>query len=134
MADTNQPIVYSRSGKTKELVAGARKTISFDVSLQVAWWCKVTHQPGGVRRTPRTPPGSATGVKLQREWTYLTLGKNTCAIDLIRGALSFRPPMRSCSLEHLWDLNVPFRNNKPRSHSSVSVKEQALQFPLYITG
>ena len=56
MADTNQPIVYSRSGKTKELVAGARKTISFDVCPQVAWWCKVTHQPGGVRPNPSNPP------------------------------------------------------------------------------
>ena len=51
LADTNQPIVYSRSGETKELqlrlVAGAGRTISFDVCPQVAWWCKVTHQPVG---------------------------------------------------------------------------------------
>ena len=61
MADTNQPIVYSRSVKTKELVAGARKKNSFDVCPQVAWWCKVTQQPGGgggggVRTNPSNPP------------------------------------------------------------------------------
>ena len=59
LADTNQPIVYSGLGETKEfqlqLVAEARKTITFYVCHQVAWWCKVPHQPGGggFGRTPR---------------------------------------------------------------------------------
>ena len=43
-----------------QLVDEAGKTISFDVCPQVAWWCKMTHQPGG--GFGRTPPGSAPGV------------------------------------------------------------------------
>ena len=56
LADTNQPVAYSGPGRGNkrrgqncklQLVAAAGKTISFDVCPQVAWWCKMTHQPGG---------------------------------------------------------------------------------------
>ena len=56
-ADTNQPIVYSKGlGKQKNWWPGQEKTISFDVFPQVSWWCKVTHQTGGVRTNPSNPP------------------------------------------------------------------------------
>ena len=38
-----------------QLVAEAGKTIRFDVCPQVAWWCKMTHQPGGSDE-PLEPP------------------------------------------------------------------------------
>ena len=81
LADTNQPVAYSGPGETKDVdrIANCNwsprqeKQLSFDVCPQVAWWCKMTHQPGGggFGRTPRTPPGCAPVHPSKRLCSYL---------------------------------------------------------------
>ena len=54
LVDTNQPVAYSEPGETIDVdrIANCnwwprQEKKCFDVCPQVAWWCKMTHQPGG---------------------------------------------------------------------------------------
>ena len=113
-ADTNQPIVLLKvwGNKKMQLVAGARKTISFDVCPQVAWWCKVTHQPGGVQTNPSNPPWI-------RPWNCIRIVPRTgekfsCNVDIVSGfdlsgcsggihALKFVRPTQDWLSFIIWD-------------------------------